>query len=78
MKWFQTVSEAPPAIVINRGRLVEDVLHKDRVRPDEILSEMSKAGIERLDMVKWECWSPMAGCRSSATTAKTPAPKSLW
>lgn len=58
LKWFQNVSEAPPAIVINRGRLVEDVLHKDRVRPDEILSEMRKAGIERLDMVKWGVLEP--------------------
>jgi len=78
LKWFQTVSEAPPTIVINRGRLVEDVLQKDRVRPDEILSEMRKAGIERLEMVKWGCWSPLAGCRSSATTAKIPVRKTLW
>ncbi|MCO8029923.1 DUF421 domain-containing protein [Brevundimonas diminuta] len=58
LKWFQTVSEAPPTIVINRGRLVEDVLHKDRVRPDEILSEMRKSGIERLEMVKWGVLEP--------------------
>lgn len=58
LKWFQTVSEAPPTIVINRGRLVEDVLHRDRVRPDEILSEMRKAGIERLEMVRWGVLEP--------------------
>lgn len=58
LKWFQTVSEAPPAIVVNRGRLVDDVLHKDRIRPDEILSEMRKAGIERLDMIKWGVLEP--------------------
>ncbi|WP_167309424.1 DUF421 domain-containing protein [Brevundimonas naejangsanensis] len=58
LKWFQTVSEAPPTIVINRGRLVEDVLHRDRVRPDEILSEMRKAGIERLDMARWGVLEP--------------------
>jgi len=58
LKWFQTVSEALPAIVINRGRLVEDALHKDRIRTDEILSEMRKAGIERLDMIKWGVLEP--------------------
>ncbi len=33
-------------------------MHKDRVRPDEIYSEMHKAGIERLSQVKWAFLEP--------------------
>lgn len=52
-KWYRVVGEAPPAVVIRHGRLMEDVLHKDRLRPDEILSEMHKAGISRVEQVRW-------------------------
>lgn len=52
-KWYRVLGEAPPAVVIHNGRLVEDVLHKDRLRPDEILSEMHKVGISRIEQVRW-------------------------
>lgn len=47
------VSEAPPSLVVHHGRLIENALHKDRIHPDEVFSEMHKSGIEHLSQVKW-------------------------
>src|SRR5690606_3817827 len=33
-KTFRKVAEAPPALLVYNGRLVEENLHLDRVRPD--------------------------------------------
>ncbi len=57
-RWFRRLGEAPPAVIIHRGQLHEDVLHKDRLRPDEILSEMRKAGLECISQVKWGVIEP--------------------
>lgn len=57
-KRFRSAAEAPPSLLVRRGRLIEATLHKDRVRPDEIFSEMHKAGIERLSQVKWGFLEP--------------------
>ena len=57
-KPFRRLEEAPPSLIVRRGRLIEDNLHKDRVRPDEIYSEMHKAGIERLSQVRWGFLEP--------------------
>ncbi len=57
-KAVRMASESEPALVVRRGRLVEEVMHKDRVRADEIFSEMHKAGIERLADVKWAWLEP--------------------
>lgn len=51
-KWYRVISEAPPSLIIRDGRFQEDVLHRDRLRPDEILSEMHKAGLSSLDQVR--------------------------
>ena len=52
-KRFRRVEEAAPSLLVRHGRLVEETMHKDRIRPDEVLSEMHKAGLERLSQVKW-------------------------
>jgi len=57
-KWYQKLCEAPPAVVIFNGQFVESTLHKDRLRTEEVLSEMHKAGIERLSEVKWGLLEP--------------------
>lgn len=57
-KWYQKLCEAPPSVVICKGRFIESTLHKDRLRTDEILSEMHKAGIEHLSEVKWALLEP--------------------
>jgi uncharacterized membrane protein YcaP (DUF421 family) len=33
-------------------------MHMERIRPDEIFSEMHKAGIERLSQVRWGLLEP--------------------
>lgn len=50
---FQRVAEAPPSVLIVRGRFVEDTLHKDRIRPDEVRSELHKSGLRSLEEVEW-------------------------
>ncbi len=55
---YRRLGEARPSLLVRHGQLVEDTLHKDRVRPDEIYSEMHKAGIEHLSEVKWGFLEP--------------------
>ena len=57
-KWFRSIAEAPPSVLVRHGRIDQPLLHKERVRPDEIFSEMHKAGIERLSQVKWGILEP--------------------
>lgn len=55
---FRPVSESPPAVLVRHGRLVERNLHRERVRPDEVYSEMRLNGIEELAQVKWAILEP--------------------
>lgn len=57
-KWFQSATEAPAAVIVAHGRILEATMHKERVRPDEIFSEMHKSGIEQLSQVKWALLEP--------------------
>ena len=45
--------EGQAVVVVRDGKLVESALNKERVNPDEILGEMHKSGLERLEQVKW-------------------------
>lgn len=56
--WYQKLCEAPPSVVICNGQFVASTLHKDRLRTDEVLSEMHKVGIEKLSEVKWGLLEP--------------------
>lgn len=47
------LTEGVPVILVQRGSLVTFALHRERITPDEIFSEMHKAGLERLEQVKW-------------------------
>lgn len=58
IRWFRSLGEAPPSVVIYKARLIEQTLHRDRLRPDEILSEMHKAGIASLEEVEWGFLEP--------------------
>lgn len=42
-----------PAILVQNGRFIEENLNKERVTPDEILTEIHKNGLEKLEQVKW-------------------------
>lgn len=55
---FRCVAEAAPSLLVRHGRILEDAIHRDRVRPDEIYSEMHKAGIEDISQVKWGFLEP--------------------
>ncbi len=56
--WFRHVTESPPAVLVHDGRLVPGNLHRDRIRPDEVYSEMRLNGIEELGQVKWAILEP--------------------
>ena len=58
LDWYRKLQEAPPAVIICKGRFVESAMHKDRMRTDEIVSEMHKAGIEHLSQIKWGLLEP--------------------
>lgn len=55
---FRSVSESPPAVLVRHGRLVERNLHLERIRPDEVYSEMRLNGIEELAQVRWAILEP--------------------
>ena len=72
---FKKVAEAPPSVLVKYGKFVEANLHKDRVRPDEIYSEMHKAGIEQLSEIKWGFLEPdgqMSFIKLSSEDQQTP------
>jgi uncharacterized membrane protein YcaP (DUF421 family) len=52
-KAFQNAIEGQPTVLVHHGQLIEDNLSKDRVTPDDIVSEMHQVGLERLEQVKW-------------------------
>lgn len=41
------------SILIQNGRMVPHTMDLERVSPDELFGEMRKAGLERLEQVKW-------------------------
>lgn len=52
-RWFRRVSESTPAVLVRHGRLFEANLHRERIRSDELHSEIHLNGIEELERVKW-------------------------
>lgn len=75
---YRKLGEAPPTLLVKHGQLIEENLHKDRVRPDEIYSEMHKAGIEHLSQVKWGFLEPdgeMSFIKFSGGEVQHPASK---
>jgi uncharacterized membrane protein YcaP (DUF421 family) len=45
--------EGSPTVVIKHGRLVEDALVRERISEDEVLSELHKAGLDRVEQAEW-------------------------
>ncbi|MDQ2643769.1 MAG: DUF421 domain-containing protein [Myxococcota bacterium] len=52
-RWFERAVEAEPTILVAHGRIVEKALNAERILPDELLSEMRKQGLARLEDVDW-------------------------
>jgi uncharacterized membrane protein YcaP (DUF421 family) len=50
---FERVVESAPTVLAHDGRLVHENLHRERITPSEIYSEMRKSGLERLEQVRW-------------------------
>jgi uncharacterized membrane protein YcaP (DUF421 family) len=42
-----------PAILVADGRFVEEALQRERITPDDIFSQIHKAGLSELRLVKW-------------------------
>jgi uncharacterized membrane protein YcaP (DUF421 family) len=47
-----------PVTVVSRGSLRSDKMDLERLSPDEILDAMHKAGLERIEQVKWAVLYP--------------------
>lgn len=52
-KKVHDVIAGQPAVLVRHGKLVERNLGRERVQPDEIFVEMHRAGLERLEQVRW-------------------------
>jgi uncharacterized membrane protein YcaP (DUF421 family) len=50
---FGRWTEGEPQVLVRDGHLVPSAMHRERVSPEEILAEMHKVGLERLNQVKW-------------------------
>ncbi|MHB1223452.1 MAG: DUF421 domain-containing protein [Gemmatimonadaceae bacterium] len=57
-RWFRHLSESQPAVLVRHGQFVEAALHRERVRADEVYSEMHINGIETLQQVRWAILEP--------------------
>lgn len=57
-KGFGALIEGGPSLLVERGRLLPDEMARERVPPEEIASEMRRAGVERLEDVRWAILEP--------------------
>jgi uncharacterized membrane protein YcaP (DUF421 family) len=47
------IIEDEPVVLVHHGYLVPSAMHRERISPQEIVAEMHKAGLERMEQVKW-------------------------
>lgn len=52
-KRVETLLQGEPTLLAADGRMLTDNMNRERVTPGELFAEMRKAGIERLDQVRW-------------------------
>lgn len=50
---FSKVINGEPTVLVQKGRMVEESMNRERVNPDEVLDAMHAAGLERIEQVKW-------------------------
>jgi uncharacterized membrane protein YcaP (DUF421 family) len=55
---FEKIVSGSPAVLVRHGSLVFDAMNSERVPPDEIVSEMHRSGLERVEQVKWGLLEP--------------------
>lgn len=47
------IIEGEPSVLVQHGFIVPRNMDRERVSPDELLSAIHEAGLERMDQVKW-------------------------
>lgn len=47
------IVSSTPAVLIANGEYVTENMNRERVGPEDVKSEIHKAGLERIDQVKW-------------------------
>ena len=47
------VAESPPKMLVANGKILEQNMNEERVSPEELFSEMHRAGVARLADVRW-------------------------
>lgn len=52
------VISGAPTVLVHRGKFQERAMNESRVAPEEIYSELRKAGLETLSQVKWAILEP--------------------
>ena len=55
---FGNVIAGKPVTVVSHGTLHTDRMDRERLSPDEILDGMHRAGLERMEQVKWAVLYP--------------------
>lgn len=50
---FQRVLDGEPRVLVHDGKLIPRNLMAERVTPDEVMSEMRKAGFDQLEQIRW-------------------------
>lgn len=49
----EVIVTGSPTVLVARGRLLQDALNRQRIAPDEVLGELRRSGLARLDEVEW-------------------------
>jgi uncharacterized membrane protein YcaP (DUF421 family) len=49
----QNALESSPSLLVVDGRLLDQAMNRERIAPEELLSEMRKQGIATLDQVRF-------------------------
>ncbi|WP_437331992.1 DUF421 domain-containing protein [Sorangium sp. So ce394] len=47
------VIDGTPTVLVANGRILEDACNRQRIQPEEIVSEMHKSGLAHLAQVRW-------------------------
>jgi uncharacterized membrane protein YcaP (DUF421 family) len=55
---FGRMIEGEPVVLVQHGYLVPSALDRERISPHEIVSEMHKVGLERMEEIKWGVLEP--------------------
>ena len=70
----ERVIAGEPTVLVHDGEFVAEAMNRMRVTSDEVFTEMHKAGLQRLQDVKWAMLEPDGGI---AILARDPSPDHL-